>query len=317
MMTKKVILDCDPGHDDAMALFMAIASEEIELLAVTTSAGNQLPEKTYQNARKLLALANSEGIPVASGAKKPLNRELVIADEIHGETGLDGAELPNPTVEELSVSANDLMAEILSNSQEKVTIIATGPLTNVAILLSSHPELKNKIQEISFMGGACFGGNYSPHAEFNIYVDPEAADIVLKSGIPVIMSGLDVTLKAQLFKEDIEEIREVGNVVSETMADLLDFFNLTTTKPFWAGEDHVEGIHMHDPCAVAYIIDPTMFTSYPMYVEIETSSCLSLGSTVVDYDDIYQKDKNVIVNFDIDLKKFKDLLIKTMHYFDV
>ena len=313
---KKIILDCDPGHDDAMALLMALASDKIDLLAVTTSAGNQKPEKTFENAKKLLALAGREEIPVAKGANKPLLRELIIAENIHGKTGLDGAELPDPSVPALTIPANDLIAEILKNSQEKITLVATGPLTNIAIFLLAHPELKEKIEMISFMGGACFGGNYSPHAEFNIYVDPEAASIVVNSGVPIAMFGLDVTLKAQLFEKDIQEIRAVGNSVATTMADLLDFFNLTTTVPFWADKSHVEGIHMHDPCAVAYIIDPEMFTVYPMNVQVETSNGLSLGSTVVDYDNISNKEKNVLVAFDINLPRFKELTMKTMNYFN-
>ncbi|KOR88042.1 nucleoside hydrolase [Paenibacillus solani] len=314
-MTKKVILDCDPGHDDALALLMAIASEKIDLLAVTTSAGNQIPEKTYVNAKRLLTLAKSEHIPVARGASKPLRRNLIIADDVHGESGIDGAELPESTIQDFDISANELIANILRESEEKVTLIATGPLTNIAIFLLSHPELKEKIEMISFMGGACFGGNITPHAEFNIYVDPEAADIVVKSGVPVAMFGLDVTLKAQLFEHDIKEIREVGNDVARTMADLLDFFNLTTTRPFWADEDHVEGIHMHDPCAVAYIIDPDMFTVYPMNVQVETSESLALGSTVVDYDNVFKKEKNVLVAFNLDLPKFKKLTMDTIKYF--
>ncbi|MGX7264187.1 nucleoside hydrolase [Enterococcus crotali] len=315
MSKRKVILDCDPGHDDAIALLMALASEDIELVAITTSAGNQLPEKTFNNTRKLLALTNREEIPVAMGALKPLRRELIIADDVHGESGLDGAELPEPTVEAETIRANDLIAKILNESDEKITIVATGPLTNIAIFLLSHPELKEKIELISFMGGACFGGNITPHAEFNIYVDPEAADIVMKSDVPVAMFGLDVTLKAQLFEEDIKEIREIGNPVATTMADLLDFFNLTTTVPFLAQEGHIEGIHMHDPCAMAYVIDPSMFKALPMHVEVETSETLSLGSTVVDYDDLFKKEKNVVVGFDVDLPKFKELVIQTIKHF--
>lgn len=274
-----------------------------------------MPEKTYLNAKRLLTLAKSEGIPVARGAANPLRRELIIADDVHGESGIDGAELPESTIPDLELSANELIAQILRESDEKVTLIATGPLTNIAIFLMSHPELKEKIELISFMGGACFGGNITPHAEFNIYVDPEAADIVVRSGVPVAMFGLDVTLKAQLFEADIQEIRQIGNEVATTMADLLDFFNLTTTKPFWAGPEHVEGIHMHDPCAVAYIIDPTMFTVYPMNVQVETSETLGLGSTVVDYDDVFKKEKNALVAFDIDLEKFRSLTMETIKYF--
>lgn len=311
----KVILDCDPGHDDAMALLMALAAENIDLLAVTTSAGNQRPEKTFQNAKKLLTLAKREDIPVAMGAQKPLRRELIIADDVHGESGLDGAELPEPTVPPLAVSANDLIAKLLRESDEKIVIVATGPLTNVAIFLLSHPELKEKIECICFMGGACFGGNMTPHAEFNIYVDPEAADIVVKAGVPTAMLGLDVTMKAQLFPEDVQEIRAIGNPVATTMADLLDFFNLTTTVPFWAEEGHVEGIHMHDPCAMAYIINPSLFEMYPMHVEVETGDLMSRGSTVVDYDGVLGKDKNVLVGFGVNLPQFKELIISTMKYF--
>lgn len=315
MKKTKIILDCDPGHDDAMALLMALAAENIELLAVTTSAGNQYPEKTFQNAKKLLALAKREDIPVAMGAPKPIRRELIIAEEIHGESGLDGAHLPEPTAPALTISANDLMAKILKESDEKIAIVATGPLTNVAIFLLSHPELKDKIELISFMGGACFGGNITPHAEFNIYVDPEAADVVVKAGVPVAMFGLDVTLKAQLFPQDVKEIRAIANPVATTMADLLDFFNLTTTVPFWAEEGHVEGIHMHDPCAMAYIIDPSIFKMYQMHVEVETGDLMSRGSTVVDYQNVFGKEKNVSVSFGLDLAKFKKLVMNTMKYF--
>ncbi|QAR34635.1 nucleoside hydrolase [Latilactobacillus curvatus] len=316
-MKKKVILDCDPGHDDAMALLMAIASENIDLLAVTTSAGNQLPEKTFNNARKLLSLAQREDIPVAMGANKPLLRELIIADDVHGESGLDGAELPEPQVSPLKTSANDLMAEVLCNSNEKVTFVVTGPLTNMAIFLLSHPELKEKIDSISYMGGACFGGNVTPQAEFNIYVDPEAAEIVVKSGVPVHMFGLDVTLKAQLFEEDVQEIAAIDNPVAKVMAGLLHFFGLTTTQPFMSTENHVEGIHMHDPCAMAYIIDPTMFTTLKKRVDIDTSNSISTGSTVVDYDEVLDGNKNVNVGFDIDLPKFRKLIMDTMNYFSI
>lgn len=314
MDKKKVILDCDPGHDDALALLLALTSENIELLAVTTSAGNQTPDKTFQNARKLLALAGKENIPVAQGASKPLRRSLIIAENVHGETGIDGADLSEPISTPLTISANDLIAKLLLEN-EKVTLVATGPLTNIAIFLLSHPELKEKIEQISYMGGACFGGNMTPQAEFNIYVDPEAADIVLKSGVPAAMFGLDVTLKAQLFKEDIRQIRSLGNPVAETIADLLDFYDLTTTRPFLASEDHIEGVHMHDPCAMAYVIDPSIFKMVPMFVTVDTNDGLSLGSTICDYDDLYKQPKNAKVGFDIDLPKFKELLLKSLESF--
>lgn len=312
---KKVILDCDPGHDDALALLMALASDKIELQAVTTSAGNQLPEKTFANARKLLSLAHREDIPVAMGAGKPMLRQLIIADDIHGKTGLDGAELPEPTVAPLQISANDLMADILRKSDEKVTFVVTGPMTNMAIFLLSHPELKSKIEAISFMGGACFGGNITPQAEFNIYVDPEAAQVVVDAGVPVHMFGLDVTMKAQLFDEDVAHIAKMGNPVANVMAGLLHFFSLTTTQPFLAEKGHVEGIHMHDPCAMAYVIDPTLFTMLEKHVTIDTSDSISAGSTVVDYDEVLGLDKNVNVGFDIDLERFRALVYGTLEAF--
>lgn len=313
---RKVILDCDPGHDDAMAMLMAIAAENIDLVAVTTSAGNQKPERTFANARKLLTLAHREDIPVAMGAQRPLLRELIIAEDVHGKTGLDGADLPDPSVPPLSTNANDLIADILSKSTEQVTLVVTGPMTNAAIFLLSHPELKGKIAQISYMGGACFGGNITPQAEFNIYVDPEAAKIVVDSGIPTAMFGLDVTLKAQLFNEDIQYIETIGNPVAEVMANLLKFFNLTTTKPFLAAPDHVEGVHMHDPCAMAYIIDPSIFRIMPMHVDIDTDHGISAGSTVVDYDNVLGKSKNVDVAFEIDLPRFRDLVFKSMAFYN-
>lgn len=314
-MAKKVIMDCDPGHDDALALLMGIASDKIDLQAVTTSAGNQLPEKTFNNARKLLTLAKREDIPVAMGAPKPMLRELIIADNVHGKTGLDGAELPEPTVEPLRTRANDLMAEILRESNEKVTFVVTGPMTNMAIFLLSHPELKGKIEAISYMGGACFGGNITPQAEFNIYVDPEAAEVVVKSGVPVNMFGLDVTLKAQLFNEDVDTIEAINNPVAQVMAGLLHFFARTTTQPFMAPKGHVEGIHMHDPCAIAYVIDPTLFTMIKKNVEIDTGDSISAGSTVVDYDEVLGGKKNVNVGFGVDLPRFQKLVMETMEFF--
>lgn len=314
MSKKKIIFDCDPGHDDALAILMALASPNIEVLAITTSAGNSLPVKTYNNARKLLALANREDIPLAMGAQKPLMRDLIIADDVHGESGLDGADLPKPTVDSLKKSANDLMYEILSQ-EKNVSIVVTGPLTNIAILLLSKPEIKEKIDLISFMGGACFGGNYSPQAEFNIFVDPEAAKIVLQSGIPIYMFGLDVTMKAQLYNKDIEYISSINNNVSRIISDLMRFFIKTTTYPFWADENHEEGAHLHDPCAIAYLIDPTLFEVYEMYVDVDTNDGVSCGSTVVDYDNIYNKNPNANVAFNLDLERFKELIYKCLNFY--
>ncbi len=317
-MNKKipVILDCDPGHDDAIMMFMALGSNCIEVKAITTSAGNQTPDKTFLNARKLLALAGREDVPLAQGALKPIKRPLIIADFCHGESGLDGADLPDPTVDSSKEKAIDLIARILQNSPEKVSIVATGPLTNIAIFLLAYPELKDRIKQISFMGGACFGGNYTPNAEFNIYVDPEACDIVFRSGIPLAMFGLDVTMKAQLFPEDVASIRALGNQTGLIMASLLDFFGKTVTQPLLAPADHIEGIHMHDPCAIAYLIDPTLFTMLDQYVEAVTTDGPALGSTIVDYNKSLDKDSNALVAFDLDLPRFTKLLIELLSEFN-
>lgn len=307
-MSRPIILDCDPGHDDAIALFMALASPELDLRLVTTCAGNQRPEKTFLNARRLLSLAGREEVPVSQGAPHPLRRELIIADYVHGESGLDGAELPEPTVPASGRSAIDAITAVLQDAEEPVTIVATGPLTNVAILLLARPELAAKIDSISLMGGACFGGNYTPNAEFNIYVDPEAADIVFSSGIRIAMFGLDVTHKAQIFQEEIDAITALGTRTGSIFGGLLEFYGRSNTPPFLAPEGHVEGLHMHDPCAIAYLIDPSLFTMVEARVDVVTTDGLSLGCTVVDYNRTTSKSPNALVGFDVDRERFVELI---------
>ncbi len=189
-MALPIMIDCDPGHDDAIALVLALASPELEVKAVTASAGNQTPEKTLRNVLRMLTLLNRPDIPVAGGAWKPLMRDLIIADNVHGESGLDGPSLPEPAFAPQNCTAVELMTSVLRESQEPVTLVVTGPQTNVALLLASHPELHAKIARIVIMGGAMGLGNWQPAAEFNIYVDPQAAEMVFQSGIPVVMVGL-------------------------------------------------------------------------------------------------------------------------------
>ena len=254
---KKIILDCDPGHDDAFALMMAVASPEIDLLAVTTSAGNQTPDKTLNNALRMLTLLHQKQIPVAGGNQKPLMQDLMIADDVHGKTGLDGTDLPDPDFEPQPVHAVELIAETLRNSTEKVTLVVTGPQTNIALFLGVHPELKDKIEQIVLMGGAKGFGNWSPAAEFNIAVDPEAAKIVFNSGIPLVMAGLNVTHQAQILKADIEAIREIGNPVAVAMAELLDFYGIYYGQDKWG----FDGIPVHDPVTITWLLHPEYFTS--------------------------------------------------------
>ncbi len=261
-MALPIMIDCDPGHDDAIALVLALASPELEVKAVTASAGNQTPEKTLRNVLRMLTLLNRPDISVAGGAWKPLMRDLIIADNVHGESGLDGPSLPEPAFAPQNCTAVELMASVLRESQEPVTLVATGPQTNVALLLASHPELHAKIARIVIMGGAMGLGNWQPAAEFNIYVDPQAAEMVFQSGIPVVMAGLDVTHKAQILPADIERFRQIGNPVSTIVAELLDFFMAYHKDEKWG----FDGAPLHDPCTIAWLLKPEIFTTIERWV---------------------------------------------------
>ncbi|AMH19918.1 MAG: pyrimidine-specific ribonucleoside hydrolase RihA [Hafnia sp.] len=305
-MSLPIILDCDPGHDDAIALILALASPELELKAVTTSAGNQTPDKTLRNALRILTLLQRSDIPVAGGAVKPLMRELIIADNVHGESGLDGPDLPEPNFAPQTCNAVELIAQTLRASQQPVTVVATGPLTNIALLLTSHPELHAKISRIVIMGGAAMLGNWTPAAEFNIYVDPEAAEIVFQSGLPIVMAGLDVTHRAQIMSEDIERFRHLGNPVADVVADLLDFFMEYHKQEKWG----FQGAPLHDPCTIAWLIKPDIFTCVDRWVGVETQGKYTQGMTVVDYYSLTANQPNTTVMMDVDRQAFVDLLVE-------
>lgn len=307
-MSYPVILDCDPGHDDAIALILACASPELDIKAVTTSAGNQTPEKTLNNALRILTLVGRTDIPVAGGALKPLSRELIIADNVHGETGLDGPVLPDPGFKPQPIHAVELMANILRESKTPVTLVPTGPLTNIALLLASHRELHENIEQIVLMGGAAEAGNWTPAAEFNIFVDPEAADIVFKSGVPITMCGLDVTHRAQIMDQDIERIRAIANPVANVVAELLDFFMIYHRDPKWG----FEGAPLHDPCTIAWLLKPELFQPQNCWVGIETQGNHSLGMTVVDRYQLTNNPANATVLYDINRQGFVDLLAERL-----
>lgn len=311
-MALPVILDCDPGHDDAISLILALASPELDVLAVTTSAGNQTPDKTLNNALRILTLLGCDDIPVAAGAPKPLARELIIADNVHGESGLDGPKLPDPAFAPQAMTGLELMAKCLRESLEPVTLVPTGPLTNIALLLAAHPELKPKIARIVLMGGAAGAGNWTPAAEFNIYVDPEAADIVFKSGIPITMCGLDVTHKAQVMDEDIERVRAITNPVAQCVAGLLDFFMVYHRDPKWG----FAGAPLHDPCTIAWLLAPELFHGVECRVDIETSGEHTVGMTVVDRYGLTGKPANALVLLGLDRAGFIDLLVERLRAFD-
>jgi pyrimidine-specific ribonucleoside hydrolase len=303
-----VIIDCDPGHDDALMLMLAFGSGRFDVKAVTTSAGNQTQDKTMANALKILTLIGSS-VPVFRGAERPLFRELIIADYVHGETGLDGPSLPQPAYEAESKSAAEGIADILSASTQKITIVPTGPLTNIATFLLAFPHLKNQIERISLMGGGIFRGNMTPLAEFNIFADPEAAQIVFKSGVPITMCGLDVTHKALVFQKDIELLRSIGNNAGKVAADLMDFFSI------FYRQNRTEldgGAALHDPCAIAWLVEPDMFKSKPCYVDVETTGMLTTGTTVVDFYNVTGKPTNTEVVYDIDRERYIQMLYQAI-----
>ncbi len=299
-----VILDGDPGHDDAIAWMLAKASSALDIRAVTSVCGNQTIEKTTYNARRVCTLLGIDA-PIAMGRPKPLLEDVRNAPSIHGESGLDGPELPEPAMDVCHLTATELMAQVLRQSEEPVALVPTGPLTNVASLLLAHPELKRKIRVISLMGGGIAYGNWTPAAEFNILLDPEAAKIVFESGVPLIMSGLDVTEKALIFPEDFEKIRAVGNPVAEIVAQWLEFFYTFHRSIGYAGAP------MHDPVAVASLICPELLVSRQMCVQIETKGQYCRGATIGRTD----LPANATVNVDIDRKGFAELLLEAVKYY--
>lgn len=308
MKKKPLIIDCDPGHDDALMLMLAVGCGLFDIKAVTISAGNQTQEKTLANALKILTLIETD-IPVYRGADKPMFRDLIVADYAHGETGLNAPSLPTVSQEAAQGSAIEGIAKILSESTEKVTIVPTGPLTNIATFLLAFPHLKNRLERISLMGGGIFRGNMTPLAEFNIYADPEAASIVFNSGIPITMCGLDVTHKALVFQKDIDHFRAIGNKTGRAAADLMDFFSA------YYREHHIEldgGAALHDPCAIAWLIDPSIFKTKHCYVDVETRGELTTGTTVVDFYNTLQKEANTEVAYDIDREAYIEMIYQAV-----
>jgi pyrimidine-specific ribonucleoside hydrolase len=298
-----VIFDCDPGHDDAIALILAFASDSLDIRGVTVTGGNTTLEKTLSNAKKILSFIGRRP-PLAAGAARPMFRDLVTAPDIHGKSGLDGSALPSPDYPEEQVPAAEFMRRLITGSAEPVTIIATGPLTNLGILFTAFPEVKNNIAQISLMGGSLGPGNWTAAAEFNIFVDPEAADIVFSAGLPLIMSPLDVTQKALIMRDEIETLRGLGGPVPVLTAELLDFYFRSYRKRGFPGAA------LHDPCAVACLTHPELFTSRPCHVAVETRGQYTVGMTLGDLRPWSEAKPNVTVNTDIDREGFIKLLTK-------
>ncbi len=276
-MKHKIILDCDPGHDDAIAILLAAHHPDIDLLAITTVAGNQSVEKTTRNALKVCSLANIRQVPIAKGMDRPLLRPAHHAPDIHGESGMDGPHIPEPDIELDPRHAVDLLIELLLNSDGDITLVPTGPLTNIAAAMRREPAIIPKIAAISLMGGAMGLGNVTPAAEFNIHTDPEAAEIVFGCGRPITMVPLEVTHQALATEEVTSRLRAAQRPVATFAADLLVFFASTYRDVFG-----FPAAPVHDPCALATVIDPTILRAHTMYVAIETSGSWTTGRTVCD-----------------------------------
>ncbi|MEZ5931412.1 MAG: nucleoside hydrolase [Alphaproteobacteria bacterium] len=305
-MTKQpVIIDCDPGQDDALAILLALGSpDEIEVLAVTAVAGNVPLAFTEVNARKIVELAGRTDIPVHAGADRPLVRDLVTAEMVHGKTGLDGADLPDPSTPLASGHAALAIIEILRKQPEKtVTLCPVGPLTNIALALRLAPDIVPRIKAIVLMGGAIGVGNITPAAEFNIYVDPHAADVVFRSGVPLVMHGLDVTHKALVTPARLEAIRKIGTEVSEAVVGLLTFYNI-----FDQAKGEGQGAPLHDPCAIAWVMRPELFAGRECHVAIDTQSEASMGRTLVDWRGRLEQPANALVIDEVDADAFFALL---------
>ncbi|MEO0939770.1 MAG: nucleoside hydrolase [Pseudomonadota bacterium] len=310
MAPRKIIIDTDPGQDDAVAILLALASpEEIDVLGITAVAGNVPLDLTAKNARIVCELAGKADVKVYAGCDRPLGRDLVTAEHVHGKTGLDGPTLPDPTMPLQDQHGVDFIIDTLRAAPPgTVTLCPLGPLTNIATALQRAPDIAARIQQIVLMGGAYFQvGNITPAAEFNIYVDPEAADIVFKSGADIVVMPLDVTHKALVTKPRNDAFRALGTRVGIAVAEMTDFFERFDREKYGSA-----GAPLHDPCVTAYLIRPELFTGRHINVEIETTSALTLGMTVADWWRVTDRAPNATFMGDIDADGFFALLTERL-----
>jgi pyrimidine-specific ribonucleoside hydrolase len=307
----QVLVDCDPGQDDAIALLLALASPELEVLGVTTVAGNQTLDKVTTNALSVLELAERSDVPVAAGADRPLVRELVVAADAHGESGLDGPALPSPRARPREEHAVAFLAAQALAADRPVTLVALGPLTNVALLIALEPEAAARLERIVLMGGAIGEGNMTPSAEFNVWNDPEAAARVFASGLDVTMVGLDVTNRAVLTAADAELLRGAGRIGS-AVAAMLDFYGRFYAETYEHG-----GTPIHDAVAVAHLIRPGLLQTLDRHVTVELGSEISRGRTVADMRRrLASPEPNAHVAVDIDVAAFRTLLLERLGMLD-
>ncbi|AUQ70030.1 nucleoside hydrolase [Phaeobacter inhibens] len=306
MSARKIIIDTDPGQDDAVAILLALASpQEIDLLGITCVAGNVPLALTQTNARRVCEVAGRPDVAVHAGCDAPLQRPLITAEHVHGKTGLDGPELWDPTMPLAAAHGVDFIIDTLRREAPgTVTLCPLGPLTNIAAAFQKAPDIVDRVQEIVLMGGAYFEvGNITPAAEFNIYVDPEAAAAVLTSGVPVTMMPLDVTHKALATRARVEKIRALDTTVARFTAEMLDFFERFDVEKYGS-----EGGPLHDPCVIAYLIRPELFSGRKINVVVETTSELTLGMTVADWWGVTDRPANAQFMGDLDADGFFDLI---------
>lgn len=305
---KKIILDCDPGHDDAIALLLAWGNPEIELLAVTTVVGNQTLEKVTRNALAVARIANITGVPFAAGCSRPLVRQIEVAPDIHGESGLDGPVLPEPTLQLADIHAVDLIIDtIMAHPPGTVTLVPTAGLTNIAMAVRKEPRIAARVKEVVLMGGGYHVGNWSAVAEFNIKIDPEAAHIVFNEPWPLTMVGLDLTHQALATPEVSARIAAIDTGPARFVVELLEFFG-----HMYKQAQGFTSPPVHDPCAVAYVINPNVMTVRKVPIDIELTGTLTLGMTVADFRFPAPADCHTQVAVKLDEKAFWDLIVDAL-----
>jgi len=312
-VARPIIIDCDPGQDDAVALFLAMSSpEELEILGITTVAGNVPLELTQRNARMMCDIAGCKSALVFAGCNKPIRREAITAEYIHGNTGIDGVDVFEPETALQEQHAVDFIIEtLLAADAHAITVVPTGPLSNIGTAIEKEPKILEHVKEFVIMGGAMReGGNRSPSAEFNILADPDAAEIVFNSGRPVTSMGLDVTHQVLSTRERVARIRALGNPVAEATAGMLSFFHRYDSKKYGS-----EGAPLHDPCTVAWLLKPELFNTRVCNLSVETQSELTLGHTAVDFWHVTDRPHNVDWAYEVDADGFYNLLSERLARF--
>lgn len=303
-----VLLDCDPGHDDAVAILLALGSPGVRLLGITTCFGNCAVDDATRNAQRVLALVGREDVPVAVGAAGPMRGQLALGNYVHGASGLDGPDLPEPTVAPVDETASELLARCLTESPEPVTVVVTGPMTNLGELLAERSDLTGRIRQIVFMGGSTERGNHTPAAEFNAFADPEALDVVLRSGVPLRMVGLNLTHQALATPDVVERMSAMPHEVGRTCAAWMGFFG-DSYERIW----EFPAPPVHDPCTIAPLLDSDVIGWRDCFVAVELDGTWTRGATVVDlFDRLPDHEPNVAVALELDAARYWELVLAAL-----